>query len=306
MSHEFYVVIGDVIIDEYCHGRPLGLSAETPTVVAELEKEEIFVGGAGLVARHMCALGKKVRLFSVRGPGDNLYRDFWSSTDLDESSKELFSDCSISHPDWIISRKKRMFVGDYKLLQYDVLNKGQWDEHLEFSFFLNNLESSFDHKKCNGIIICDNRHGVMTEKFAGWIRSKSAEYGKKLYVDSQVSQRESNHQWYAGADYIFMNERELMSYLGVYSSFDDDMLYAAEQKLGHVILKRGSLGSSEIVGGRVVRSEASDVQAVDVCGAGDAFLAAYVASGHDMSAANTWAGKSVMLKGTLVPRRKNG
>jgi sugar/nucleoside kinase (ribokinase family) len=69
-----------------------------------------------------------------------------------------------------------------------------------------------------------------------------------------------------------------------------------------LILKRGENGASYYDGFSFYTVNGCDVSVVDTCGAGDAFLAAYVASGGDLHYANRWAALSVTKYGTEVPK----
>lgn len=61
------VVLGDLIIDEYIFCDPLGMSQEDPTIVVTPIKQDLFVGGAGIVAAHAKSLGATVQYFGVVG-----------------------------------------------------------------------------------------------------------------------------------------------------------------------------------------------------------------------------------------------
>jgi rfaE bifunctional protein kinase chain/domain len=61
------VVLGDLIVDEYVTCDALGMSQEDPTIVVTPIKEDLFVGGAGIVAAHAAGLGAKVSYFGVCG-----------------------------------------------------------------------------------------------------------------------------------------------------------------------------------------------------------------------------------------------
>lgn len=64
------VVVGDLIVDEYITCKPLGMSQEDPTVVVTPIHNDLFVGGAGVVARHAASLGASVSFFSLVGDDD--------------------------------------------------------------------------------------------------------------------------------------------------------------------------------------------------------------------------------------------
>jgi bifunctional ADP-heptose synthase (sugar kinase/adenylyltransferase) len=295
------LVIGDVILDEYTHGHQLGVSAETPTVVAELEKVESFVGGAGLVVRHLLRLGCHVRLMTVTGADESVEQNIHLSTDkpsLEEMNRFYYSPFVISG--WCLSRKKRYFVGDYKMVQYDVLNRGIWDD--------DNLKlfcQWFDYYMKGGIdciVICDNRHGVMTKDIAQYVIRNSR--GAAVFVDSQVSQKSSNHLWYDGCTMMFLNERELDSLCPGHEDLHTKMGIAVDViRSSGLILKMGQHGSMCYTNGQCSQEvPAPSVKAIDTCGAGDAYLAAYVAYDGDMEHASKWASLTTTIKGTIVPK----
>jgi len=60
-------VVGDLIMDEYIICDPLGMSQEDPTIVVTPIDNELFIGGAGIVAAHAAGVGADVNLISVAG-----------------------------------------------------------------------------------------------------------------------------------------------------------------------------------------------------------------------------------------------
>lgn len=61
------LVIGDVMLDHYVYGSVDRMSPEAPVPVLDVEKEEGFPGGAGIVASALAALGADVSFLSVVG-----------------------------------------------------------------------------------------------------------------------------------------------------------------------------------------------------------------------------------------------
>lgn len=294
------LVVGDVILDEYTHGKKLGVSAETPTVVAEFEKTESFVGGAGLVARHLLRLGCHVTLLTV-GPDLPLRKLFLEGPGkitFDESQRLV---CDVVSPaGWEFTQKKRFYVDDYKMVQYDVLNKGKYDDNLVQEV----CRAYAAHSNvAQAVVICDNRHGVMEWELQDYVLERKERYGGKIFVDSQVSQNTSNHLIYSGATAFFVNEKELDSIIGLrgYENSIEKRAGLVSKRLGSdVIVKLGDKGSLAVINGVPVRNQAHLARAIDTCGAGDAFLAAYVAA-EDLTFANRWAALSTTYKGTIVP-----
>jgi rfaE bifunctional protein kinase chain/domain len=71
------LVLGDVMLDQFIHGRVSRISLEAPVPVVEFEREEFMPGGAANVARNLTALGAAAKLFGVAGhdpAGDRLRR----------------------------------------------------------------------------------------------------------------------------------------------------------------------------------------------------------------------------------------
>ena len=56
------LLIGDIIVDEYVATEPLGISAEAPVIVVKELETKRYLGGAGVVAKHLSSLGAEVTL----------------------------------------------------------------------------------------------------------------------------------------------------------------------------------------------------------------------------------------------------
>lgn len=85
--------------------------------------------------------------------------------------------------------------------------------------------------------------------------------------------------WLAHCDHLLMNEVELLSLFEA-SVVEDAMRMAATvmPKQAKVIAKRGPLGASGLLDGRLIHVPAPSVTAVDTIGAGDVFNAGYLAA----------------------------
>jgi bifunctional ADP-heptose synthase (sugar kinase/adenylyltransferase) len=101
------LLIGDVILDEYRYGTGLGLSAETPTIVARDESSTVSIGGAGLLCRNMLALGGKVKFISLLGDDD-----FGQTANRFQHSNLIKA--FIEDPGRKTTVKSRFWVGGYK------------------------------------------------------------------------------------------------------------------------------------------------------------------------------------------------
>lgn len=302
------LVVGDVIIDRYTHGKKLGISAETPTVVGEFEREDMFIGGAGLVVRNLLRLGCEATLLTTANCHESAFYTFMhDQTDrLTPEELERFRVEIYSLPMWRFTEKRRYYVDEYKLLQYDVLNRGGYVQH-QSEAFLQKFRMHLDTGKFQGVVICDNRHGVLTPEIASGILNISRTYGVMTYVDSQVSQNRSNHGWYEGADWILLNNGEALGLMQLtlverFGSGGVDFSKLTRVFNSNIVVKIGAGGAMLFTkDGGSEYSPGFKVDAVDTCGAGDAFIAAFATHGN-LEESNRWAALSTTYKGTIVPQ----
>lgn len=314
------LVVGDVIIDEYTRGTALGLSAETPTVVVRQGSVEKFFGGAGLVVRHLLRLGKEVDFLTAGGADhlwDELYRSTDRPTDEEFGRLKIFDLTILGWTDgaWRLTRKRRFYAGEHKLIQYDVLNDGELDGKKIARFKLREFNTWEGVGSYSDVVLCDNRHG-MTKLLRRVLRAvKDIPEGDPrpdVHVDSQASQKKSNlNEEYFGADYYYANQRELADICAENEPSHVQIAGAIGYltSTGYLLAKRGPAGAQVFSGAGLCAEAAAPIgtTAVDTTGAGDAFLAAFVASPAfglhgKLRFAIDWASASVKMVGTRVPQ----
>lgn len=185
--------------------------------------------------------------------------------------------------------KHRFWDGNYKLFQ---VNTGSSEPMAD-----DQAQALLDQytPRQNGIlVISDYRHGLLTEALVRGLIRKAHAVCCDVFVDIQVSKQSSNHDWYKRADVMFVNQTELRY---VPHWFDDH---------GTVVVKMGKDGA-RMYGRMGIRHVVGHpVDAVDTCGAGDAFLAAFVAAvasqdQDPLSRANAWAAAKCTITGMGVP-----
>lgn len=298
------LLIGDTIVDVYTYGEAIGKSAETPTIVAREGETKRSLGGAFLVARNVLELGAQVDFVTL--VGDDEASQFVRAFRHPQYTAHLIDDA-----DRRTTTKKRFWVDGYKLLQFDTLDNRDLSDALTMRV-LDVLADCIE--RSDVVVVSDYRHGFLTPALARGIVGLCAEKAKMLYVDSQLSQSDANHLEYSGADIFVMNEKEARSVRP--DAMDDGgnskNLQAITATLGArgVVIKRGADGAVGFLGGRRWPSEAAGVNAVDTCGAGDAFLAALCLSNIAepevaLAVANQWAGLSTLIHGTEPPQRSH-
>src|SRR4051794_34095902 len=104
-------VIGDTIVDSYTHCAMIGGQTKTPTLSVAFERKVDFVGGAGVVAKHLMAAGAQVTFSTVLGndPLKDLVID-----DLKTAGVELNAVIDKTRP---TVNKNAIVVGGYRLLK---------------------------------------------------------------------------------------------------------------------------------------------------------------------------------------------
>ena len=225
------LIIGDYIQDIYHFGTKLGLSAETPTLVAKRSDTKEYEGGSALVDRHFENLGVEASLLT--------------------NSTRFYKNRG-----WTPTVKERFFVDGYKLLQFDSLNEGKYDAETTTHFF-DTLNRYFEFGIYDCVVIADNRHGVLNREIVDYILDKSP---VPVYVNSQVSQNSSNHHWYTVCHTMFMNEKEAI----LNNKTSRYRVAELSAKFGcNIIVTLGERGTVACIDNRIYRNDANKLSVLD-------------------------------------------
>ncbi len=262
-------VVGDTIVDKYSYCSVLGPTTKTPTFSVKLETSKMFVGGAGVVAKHVKSLGADVTFTTVLG--NDPLKDFV----IDDLKKWDININAIVDNTRPTTLKERFWADGYKLLQVDTLDNSIVSEKI-----LDEIGDHISGEKSDVVIFSDFRHGIF-QKETIKLLSRKIHTGAIKVADSQVSNRWGNILEFKNFDIILPNEKEARFALG-----DQDTgirplgakLYK-DSKARYLILKLGEKG---ILVYRDVNENARDFfmidsfveDLVDATGAGDAMLAA--------------------------------
>lgn len=294
------LVVGDAILDVYRFGEQTKDSEGVPKFCALEEK--ISWGGAGLLVRNLLELGKKVIFVSIIGD------DAWGNREKELVHKNL-KKIFITEPKRKSVVKERFISDDKKILKWNTLEIGDIKQTTERQI-LSALRKCII--QCESVIISDYRHGMITAHLASRILTLAKSAQRPVFVDSQVSQKESNHLLYKGADAFCLNEMEAIC---VDENFSLGTLRDSLSRLSNalvsncIVVKLGEEGSAAFIKRTLIKTPAHKVKAVDPCGAGDAFLAALASRGFppDKDAlrfANFWAALSTTIVGVEPPKYK--
>ncbi len=294
------LLIGDTILDVHVYGTAIGKAAETPTIVARESSTTQSLGGAFLVARNILELGGWVDMVTLVGQDEE-------ADAVRRYGHPRFTEIAVEDLSRRTTIKKRFWVNEYKLLQFDTLDNRAISTVL-MAETCDRIRQRIEG--CDAVIVSDYRHGFLTPELAREIVSLCSNVDKPLYVDSQLSQSTANHAVYFGANAFVLNLHEAQAIDSDFEQFAESP--AAFDRLrtllgaGAIVVKLGADGSSAYVNGRRFRLPGLPVHALDTCGAGDAFLAALSLAGLNaphtsLLIANHWAALSTTIRGTDPP-----
>jgi len=262
-------VVGDMIVDSLTNCTMAGGQTKTPTMSVLYEKKEDFVGGAGIVAKHIKAAGAEVVFSTVLG--DDELKNYVLD-DLLTAGVDVRARIDQTRP---TTNKNAIVVGGYRLLKVDTLdNRSINDKTLEA------LKEAIQTVKADAVVFSDFRHGIFNRRTIPALIDSIPE-GVFRAADSQVASRWGNITEFTGFDLITPNEREARFSLANQDSplrpLASELYDAAQCKT--LILKLGDRGSLTCVSPDhdnlnsffAIDSFAGHV--IDAVGSGDGLLA---------------------------------
>lgn len=189
-------VVGDTIVDSYTYCQMIGGQTKTPTLSVAFERKVDYVGGAGIVAKHLMAAGAHVTFSTVLGK-DQL-KDFVIE-DLEKAGVELNAIIDETRP---TVNKNAIVVGGYRLLKVDTLDNRSISDDV-----LGKLQAKVRDLPVDALVYSDFRHGIFNKRT---IPKLIEAIPANVYrvADSQVASRWGNITEFKDFDLITPNERE--------------------------------------------------------------------------------------------------
>ena len=277
-------VVGDTIVDSYTYCSMIGGMTKTPTMSVRFEKQVDYVGGAGIVAKHLCAAGAQVTFSTVLG------NDHFRSVVLEDLSTFGVHCQPIIDETRPTTNKNAVVASNYRLIKIDTVDNRSISDSI-----VEKLKQQIVDTKTQAITFCDFRHGIFNRGTIPELISAISP-GVFRVADSQVASRWGNILEFQGFDLITPNEREARFALGDQDSVVRPLALELHKRSNckMLILKCGERGiityrkhDEDFRAFFVVDSFAERV--VDAVGAGDALLAyatlAKVATGNAVIAA---------------------
>jgi rfaE bifunctional protein kinase chain/domain len=266
------LVIGDAILDQYVSCDALGMSAEAPIVVVRELNSKNFLGGGGIVAAHLRALGVSSHFVSSVGSDQNA-----------EILSEQLNSYGVTH-DLIrdISRpttlKVRYLVDKQKIFRLSRLRDHELSKSIENKVM---MKISNMLPKINGILVSDFSYGVVTQSILDGLKKAARDFRVPIYGDAQSSSQLGDILRLRDFDIIFPTEKEARLALNDRGSGLETIAkkLISATKIKNLVLKMGSEGfvlyrvESD---GFISREHipALSVNPIDVAGAGDSLMAA--------------------------------
>ncbi len=264
-------VIGDTIIDSYTNTVLIGGMTKTPTMSVRFDNRTDFVGGAGIVAKHLRSAGAEVSFTTVLG--DDSLAEF-ALKDLSAAGVNCMPVIDRTRP---TTNKNAIVAGGYNLLKVDTLDNRSISERISETF-----AQQIGDTPADIVVFSDFRHGIFNRDTIPPLTQAIPANAFRV-ADSQVASRWGNILEFNGFDLITPNEREARFALGDQDSVVRPLglqLYQ-QAKCRTLILKMGERG---LLTFRAVPQNYDDVRAfftvdtfaervVDAVGSGDALLA---------------------------------
>jgi hypothetical protein len=181
-------VLGDTIVDTYTYCSMAGGMTKTPTMSVRMEEKVDFVGGAGIVAKHLRAAGAEVTFSTVLGKDD--FQAFVLK-DLKEAGVNCLPIIDETRP---TTNKNAIVVQNYRLLKLDTLDNRSISDKIVEKF-----QSQLGSTKVDAVAFCDFRHGIFNRSTIPALTQAIPEGAFKV-ADSQVASRWGNILEFQGFD----------------------------------------------------------------------------------------------------------
>jgi len=276
-------VVGDTIVDSHTYCSMTGGMTKTPTISVRFENKTDFVGGAGVVAKHLSAAGSDVTFSTILGD-DEIGK--FTQEDLEKAGVKSLPIVDCTRP---TTNKNAIIVQGYRMLKVDTVDNRSISDKV-----LSKIRNQISDLKTDAVAFCDFRHGIFNRSTIAQL-TKAIPVGAFKVADSQVASRWGNILDFQDFDLITPNEREARFALGDQDSIIRPLAMElhSRSRCKTLMLKCGDRGlityrSNEVDYRAFISIESFADHIVDSVGAGDALLAyatlAMVATGNEVLA----------------------
>jgi rfaE bifunctional protein kinase chain/domain len=265
-------IVGDTIVDSYTHCAMIGGMTKTPTISVRYEEKQDFVGGAGIVAKHLKHAGAEVVFSTVLG------EDPLAELTRKEMEKAGVDCHAIIDPTRPTTNKNVIVAGGYHLLKIDTVDNRSISDRI-----VGELKQRIADVPADIVVFSDFRHGLFNRNTIPALTGAIPRSAFRV-ADSQVASRWGNILEFTGFDLLTPNEREARFALGDQDSVVRPLGLELYRRAGckTLLLKLGERG---LMGFRAIPTNQADYarsfftldsfadHVIDAVGSGDALLA---------------------------------
>ena len=263
------VIVGDVMIDRYLHGKVSRISPEAPVPVVELQRTEDRLGGAANVALNIKALGATPYLFSAIGSDTEGSSFLTLMADNNLSTRGLLQ--IDGRPTTV---KTRIMAGTQQMLRIDSeVTTDLADEHREA--FISCLRTFLDEKEIHVIIFQDYNKGVLSYHAINQVMLEAHQRN----IPTTVDPKRKNFLAYKGATLFKPNLKEIRDAVDFevkpeLNSLDNATGFLSTRLGNHLTMitlsEKGLYLGSTTEGGQIYPTQPRHIS--DVSGAGDTVI----------------------------------
>lgn len=274
------LVIGDLMLDSFYHGKASRISPEAPVPVVNVERIEELPGGAANVAMNIASLGAKSQVCGITGLDD-------AAKVLQQKLNSVGVDCAFNYSETSNTIVKRRVISSHQqLLRMDFESPFGNKEWLALKDIVEPLLAD-----TSVMVLSDYNKGTLADP-QYWIK-----LAKQHDIPVLVDPKGNDFEKYRGADLITPNMSEFEVVVGKVSS-EANLIEKAQQLITKLDIDALLITRSEH-GMSLIRKDQPEFhlpaiakEVADVTGAGDtviSILAATLAAGGDLEQAVTLA-----------------
>jgi rfaE bifunctional protein kinase chain/domain len=301
------LVLGDVVADEYVHGKPQRISREAPVIILRFLGRDVRLGGAANACHNLHTLGARVLPLGVRGTD-------WAGVALAQLFRELGvpTDGLVESAERVTPVKTRVMAGGFgsvaarqQLVRIDREPEGAISPAAE-AVLLERLRRW--GSQADAIVLSDYGYGTITGRLLDEVR-RFAEGGVVVTADSRYDLLR-----FADLTAATPSEPEVEQLLGVPIDGEKAVEQAGWrllERLGSrlLLVTRGSRGLAlfEREGAATFIPVFGSDEIADVTGAGDTVLSTFTlalgagATPVDAARLSNYAGGVVVMKRGTAP-----
>lgn len=270
------LVIGDIILDKYFHGKVKRISPEAPVPVILKQYEKTVPGGAANVANNLNKLESNVMLVGIAGNDNN--GELLASILSDEGIKT-----DVVKGENPTVTKIRIIGEHQQICRLDVEQDTPMTSQVKQGLHDTIVKQIHEHDL---VVISDYDKGVVNPESAQLIINEA----KKSKVPVVIDPKKKDWKLYEGATVITPNLKEFNEICNRLQLDEDNLIDSGKYirdkfKLDNLLVTLSEKGMMLITDEEIHHIETVKKEVFDVSGAGDtviATLAAGLASGFDV------------------------